>query len=125
VVGLIDDLVPRLVSGVASPAVRDRVRRLALDQSPEAVIAALEAMRDRPDSTPVLERLRVPAAVIVGEHDELTPPPEAATMAAAVGDGTLHVIARAGHLSSLERPDEFTAVVAGLLDRFAPLVSFS
>jgi pimeloyl-ACP methyl ester carboxylesterase len=125
VVGLVDDLVPRLVSGVASPAVRDRVRRLALDQSPEAVIAALEAMRDRPDSTPVLERLRVPVVVIVGEHDQLTPPPEAATTAAAAGDGTLHVIAGAGHLSSLERPDEFTAVVAGLLDRLAPLASFS
>ena len=125
VVGLVDDLVPRLVAGAASPAVRKRVRRLALDQSPAAVIAALEAMRDRPDSTPVLARLRVPAVVIVGEHDELTPPREAATMAAAVGDGALHVIAGAGHLSSLERPDEFTAVVAGLLDRLAPAASIS
>jgi pimeloyl-ACP methyl ester carboxylesterase len=82
-------------------------------------------MRDRPDSTPVLARLEVPALVIVGEHDRLTPPDQARTMAAAVRRSELCEVAGAGHLANLERPDAFTAALERLLDRLgqAPLTS--
>ena len=122
---LVDTLLPKLLAETSPHALHRRVRELALQQSPGAVIAALGAMRDRPDSTPVLESLRVPTLVVVGELDTLTPPEEAAAMAARIPDGRLEVVEAAGHLSSLERPDTFTAAVGGLVDRVARAAAVS
>ncbi len=125
VAALVDTLIPRLLAEASPDALRRHVRELALQQSREAVIAALRAMRDRPDSTPVLEALHVPTLVVVGEHDALTPPHEAAAMVARVPHGTLEVVEAAGHLSSLERPDLFTTAVGELVDRVARATAVS
>lgn len=125
VAALVDALVPKLLAEASSDALRHRVRELALQQSPAAVVAALRAMRDRPDSTPVLDRLRVPTVVVVGEHDALTPPHEAAAMVARVPAAKLVMVEGAGHLSSLERPDVFTSAVGGLVDRVAQTTAVS
>lgn len=125
VAALVETLLPKLLAEESPDELRGRVRDLALQQSREAVVAALRAMRDRPDSTPVLERVRVPTLVVAGEHDALTPPHEAAAMAARLPAGKLVVIEGAGHLSNLERPDLFTAAVTGLVDRVAPATAIS
>ncbi|MFD0888717.1 alpha/beta fold hydrolase, partial [Streptosporangium algeriense] len=70
------------------------------------------AMAGRPDSFDTLRGLTVPALVIVGEEDEITPVAEARAMAEAVPDGRLAVIERAGHLSALEQPEAFNGAVA-------------
>jgi 3-oxoadipate enol-lactonase len=81
------------------------------------VVLALAAMRDRADSTPLLAGLDVPAAVIVGEDDSITPPADARAMAASLPRAELVVIARAGHLANLEAPDAFTTALRNLLTR--------
>lgn len=78
--------------------------------------AALAAMRDRPDSTPVLPRVRVPALVVVGADDALTPPSAARTTVEALAHGRLRVIPDAGHLSALEAPEAFADALLELLD---------
>jgi 3-oxoadipate enol-lactonase len=116
---LVDSLLPRLLAPTADPAVVAAARELMLEQRPEGVAAALAAMRDRPDSTAMLSRVRVPTLVIVGVEDLVTPPQVAAEMAAALPAGRLHVIPDAGHLSCLEAPEEFNRAVAGLLETVA------
>lgn len=84
----------------------------------ESVIAASTAMRDRADSRDLLPTLaNTPTLVIVGSEDRLTPPDVARAMAAAIPGATLVEIAGAGHLPTLERPEETNAAIQELLAR--------
>lgn len=105
-----------LVAPGAAPSVRARLRTMIEDQPYETIVAALAGMRDRPDRTGVLADLERPVAVIVGEHDVLTPPEQARAMADAAAEATYTVIPAAGHMSPMEAPD---AVAAALWDLWA------
>jgi pimeloyl-ACP methyl ester carboxylesterase len=50
--------------------------------------------------------VKVPALVVVGEHDRITPPAAAVELAGALPDGRLVVLEGAGHMAMLERPVE-------------------
>jgi pimeloyl-ACP methyl ester carboxylesterase len=56
------------------PDVVERVRKMIVATPPAGAIAAVDAMRERPDSVRDLAAIDVPTVVIVGEEDELTPP---------------------------------------------------
>ena len=77
--------------------------------------AAIDRMRDRPDSTPLLEHINVPTLVVVGEEDNLTPVAESEKMHAAIPRSVLTRIPGAGHLSSLEDPETFNSLLAAFL----------
>jgi pimeloyl-ACP methyl ester carboxylesterase len=64
-----------------------------------------------------LAELDIPALVLVGAHDAISPPAEAQAIAARLPRGELEVIPGAGHLSNLEKPAAFTAALARLLER--------
>jgi 3-oxoadipate enol-lactonase len=117
VAALAEALLPRLLTERAAPEIRERARRIASEQPPEGVIAALSAMRDRADETPVLAGLAVPALVLVGSDDALTPPSEAKRMAEALPRGSLTVIEGAGHLSNLEAEEAWSAALIEWLDQ--------
>jgi len=89
------------------PQVVNRVREIMGEADPEGVARALEAMRERPDSTPELKRVEVPVLALTGDQDSLTPVAEARTIAGAVADGRLTVIPNAGHLTNLEAAGTF------------------
>jgi pimeloyl-ACP methyl ester carboxylesterase len=113
-----DEMVPKLLGGTTvrtRPEVVERVRRLIEGQSTEAIAAAIRVLMTRPDSTPMLRRIQVPALVIVGAEDSLTPPAEMQKMAAGIPGATFVEIPRAGHLANLEAPAEFNAAVAAWL----------
>jgi pimeloyl-ACP methyl ester carboxylesterase len=110
---VLEAMMPRMLAPGAPEALRDRLRAIARDQRGEGVAAALLAMRDRPDATPVLATLAgVPSLVVVGEHDATTPPEEARRMAAAIPGAELVVIAGAGHLPCIEAPAELADALA-------------
>ena len=52
----------------------EAVRGMILESSPEGVVAALGAMRDRPDSTELLGKIHVPTLVVSGGEDGIFPP---------------------------------------------------
>lgn len=95
----------------------EEVRGLMLRQPKAAVLAALQAMRDRPDRLPLLRELKVPALVLVGSKDKVTPPEAAKEMAGALLNAELQVIEGAAHLTPMERPRE---VNQALIDWFSP-----
>jgi pimeloyl-ACP methyl ester carboxylesterase len=64
-----------------------------------------------------LEHIEVPALVVVGDVDRITPPSTAKALAHALPDGKLVVFEGAGHLSMLERHEEFNRVAGEFLDR--------
>jgi len=94
------------------PELVQRVRDIILTTSLEGVVGAAEAMRDRPDSTPLLKSIDVPTLVVVGDEDVITPPKEAQVLAAGIPGARLEVIPGSGHLSSLERPAAFNTALS-------------
>jgi pimeloyl-ACP methyl ester carboxylesterase len=61
----------------------------------------------------------VPAAVLVGDRDRVTPPPCAASIAAALPGTELTVFPGAGHMLILERHAEVSATLAAIVERAA------
>jgi pimeloyl-ACP methyl ester carboxylesterase len=107
-------MLPRLLAP-ASLQNRDlveRVQRIMQRQSPSTVEADLTAMRDRPDRRHELPRVAIPALVIVGDGDTLTPPADAQAMVAAIPGARLVTIPAAGHLTPMERPGAVAAALA-------------
>ncbi|MEV4613361.1 alpha/beta hydrolase [Kitasatospora sp. NPDC049258] len=106
-----------LLGPAAGPELLAEVRGMVAEAAPRAVAWAQRAMAARGDSLEVLAGLEVPAAVIVGEADTVTPLADARMMAEAMADAELTVIPAVGHLSSLEAPETFDAAVRALLRR--------
>lgn len=116
---LVDDVLPALLGEATTsgrPLVTGRVRGLLQAAPAPAAAWAQRAMAARPDSLDVLRGTDVPALVVVGEQDALSPVADAQAMAEALPQGRLVVLPEAGHLSSLETPDLFNAAVLELLD---------
>lgn len=119
-VEVFDSLLPKMVSDETRsrrPAVVEEARRIASEQTPAGVAAALAALRDRDDATPWLASIAVPTLVIVGSDDTLTPPSAAQTLKDGIRGAELVTIAGAGHLSNLESPDTFNAAVRAFVSR--------
>jgi 3-oxoadipate enol-lactonase len=116
-----DEMLPRLVApaNLGDARVRDRALRMMAVQPVEGMVGALGAMRDRPDSRDLLPRIAIPARVIVGREDVLTPPAEASAMASAIPGARLVEVAHAGHLSPLENPRAFNAALREFLGEVA------
>ena len=115
--GLIEGLTGALLSDNTKSNKPDVVARVkSLMQNPAAgFIGALEAMKQRPDSTGELASIDMPTLVIVGEDDAVTPPENAQTIGNAVGDSKLITIPGAGHLSNLEDEQTFNEALAEFL----------
>lgn len=97
------------------PDVVARVRAMIESQPAETIAAGLEAMKDRPDSADVLRRVTVPATIIVGEEDTITPLADAESMQRSVPGATLVTIPKAGHMANLEMPRQFNAAMSSFL----------
>ena len=108
---------PPLLSEGAEPALWTRVRDLIADQPAESIAAASMGMAERPDSTPDLPNIAVPAVVITSSGDTLIPPEATAPMAAAIPGAQLVTLEGAGHLSNLESPGAFDDALRELLAR--------
>jgi pimeloyl-ACP methyl ester carboxylesterase len=99
--------------------ISNAVRAMMARQPVNGVVGALQAMRDRPDSTPTLEGITVPTLVITGAEDTLIPPKEAETMQAAIRGARLVSIPGAAHLANFEAPDAFNHAVREFLKAVA------
>lgn len=113
-----DALLPLLLGETTRrerPQVVEEVRTMILEADPEGVARALEAMRERPDSLPDLPSIRVPARVLVGLEDTLTPPGESRALAERLANGRLEMLPGAGHLSNLEAPEAFNRALLAFL----------
>ncbi len=97
------------------PDIADAVHRMLTMAPVEGVVGALEAMMNRPDSTPTLGTIDVPTLIVVGAEDVLTPPKEARAMHERIAGSRLEILAGAGHVSNVERPAAFNHVASEFL----------
>ncbi len=113
-------MIPKLLSDQtlrSHPPIVQQVRDMIESCPPRTIEHALAAMRDREDYTALFPSIAIPALIIVGEHDALTPPPMSRAMHAGIARSKLALIPGAGHLAPLEQPDavsrELTQFLSG------------
>jgi pimeloyl-ACP methyl ester carboxylesterase len=95
------------------PGTVETVRGWMLDADPAGVAWVQRAMAARPDSHADLAGLAVPALVVWGEQDTISPREEQDSMLAALRDPRFVPVPGSGHLSAVEDP---VAVAAALVD---------
>jgi pimeloyl-ACP methyl ester carboxylesterase len=114
----VEAFLPKLLgrtSHAERPELVARVRDWIRATPARGLVDALAGLAARADSTPTLRQIQVPVLVACGAEDEITPPASSEAMALAIPGARLEVLARAGHLPSLEVPEAFDAVLAAFL----------
>jgi 3-oxoadipate enol-lactonase len=109
-----------LLAQPAAPRVRREVVETMSRISPAAYCIGAEAVwladqRDRAGA------IRVPTLVLVGDQDLVTPVDLSSELVDLIPDARMQVIEEAGHLSNLERPDDFNRVVEAFLSEVDPV----
>ena len=108
------DLAPELVKALIGPeisaeALEELTGSLAALRV-EPYLKTLEAVTRFTDF-PDFSEIAVPTQVIVGSDDRVAPPHIAQAMAAAIPGAQLAVIEGAGHVSNVEKPQEFNVIL--------------
>ncbi len=84
---------------------------MVMRASPEQHARQIRALLNRPDATALLGTITVPTLVIVGRQDEWSPVAQHEAIAASIATARLEVVDDSGHMVTLERPDEVTALL--------------
>lgn len=108
---LLADEPPPLLAADAPGELEARVRALIAEQSADAIAAAALGMAERPDSTPDLATIDVPTLVVTSTGDRLIAPEVSADMAGQIPEARLETLEGVGHLTNLEAPEAFTALL--------------
>ncbi len=116
--GIADSLLQKLLAPetvARRPEIVKRIREMMVQTKPEGASAALAGMAQRPDQTELLSRIIAPTLIIVGREDSITPVADSEMMHREIGGSRLEVIEGAGHVSNLEKPEEFNEVLLKFL----------
>lgn len=90
--------------------------RMMRKMSAEDVAMVQRGMAERPDSVPTLKTINVPTLIITGTEDEVTEAVEAELMHKSISGSELKIIAKAGHYSPWEQPQEVGRLLRQFLD---------
>ena len=113
-------LIPKLI-GASTRATRpdlvDGALRMMRKMSPEDVAFVQRGMAERPDSTETLKTISAPTLIITGNEDTATGLPEAEFMKRHIAGSKMKVVAKAGHYSPWEQPEEVGRILRQFVDR--------
>lgn len=116
--GIADAMLPKLLTPETvskRPELVKRVRDMMLKTKPEGAAAALLGMAERDDQTEFISSIQVPALIIVGREDAITPVADSEKMQSRIAGSRLVVIENAGHVSNLEQTEQFNDALLGFL----------
>jgi pimeloyl-ACP methyl ester carboxylesterase len=112
-----DEMKPNyLTDGPGRAAILDLCMQMALDLGPEVFGRQSRALRDRPDQCATLRGFDRPALVLCGRDDGLCPVSRHELMHDLLPNSTLTVIDGAGHLPTLEQPQQTTQALRRWLE---------
>ncbi len=115
-----ESMIPRLLGKTtreARPDLVDGALRMMRKMSPEGVAQVQRGMAERPDSMDTLKTINVATLLVTGDEDILTGVNEAELMRQHISGSQLRVIAKAGHYSPWEQPEEAGKLLRQFLER--------
>lgn len=116
--GIVDSMLPKLLTPETvskRPEIVKRVRDMMLKTKPEGAASALLGMMERDDQTQLLSTIASPTLILVGAEDAITPVADSEKMHHAIVGSRLVVLENAGHVSNLERTDQFNEALMNFL----------
>ena len=102
------------------PKLAEEVYGWMVTTGSRGLAGGLNAMRERPDVTPLLGQISVPSLVIGAAQDKACPLEHPRMIAAGISNSRLEIIADAGHLANLEQPNQFNHYLLDFLRTVAP-----
>jgi pimeloyl-ACP methyl ester carboxylesterase len=90
--------------------------RMMRTMSPEDVAMVQRGMAERQDSVDTLKTINVPTMLVTGDEDILTGVGEAELMRQNISGSQIKVVAKAGHYSPWEQPEEVGKLLRKFLD---------
>jgi pimeloyl-ACP methyl ester carboxylesterase len=115
-----DEMAARLFGPRAAPELKAAIMAMMLATNPAGAAAAVRGRAERPDYQPILRSLGAPALVCTGDHDSYSTAEITRELAGCLPDPEVVLLAGAGHLPNLERPDEFNQHLLSFLTRALP-----
>jgi 3-oxoadipate enol-lactonase len=115
-----DQMMPKMLAKDTvenRPETVQTLRRMMEACPPKTIEHALAAMRDRPDRSAELASIDVPAFVIVGNDDAITPRAVAEAMTKRIPRAGLVIVGGAGHMSPLEQPEPVNREIKAFLTK--------
>jgi pimeloyl-ACP methyl ester carboxylesterase len=108
---------PYMLPAMENPALAKRIRQLSLDNAPSWLANPMLGRQLDPPAASRLGEIRVPTLLVVGDRDV----PEIQAIVKLLEKGIPHakkvVIARAGHMVNMEKPEGFNRAVLGFLSQ--------
>lgn len=99
---------------------RDRILALCMDMAqtlgPDLFVDQSRALQTRPDQSQTLQNSAIPTLILCGREDRLCPVSRHRLMKELMPHATLVIIENAGHLPTLEQPQQTTAALARWLE---------
>ena len=90
--------------------------RMMRRMSAEDIAGVQRGMAERPDSVSTLKTITERVLIITGDEDKVTGVPEAEIMKQNIANSQMKVIAKAGHYSPWEQPEEVGKLLRQFLD---------
>ena len=120
--GICDSVVPRWFApdfASRGDGMLERMKNVFVATRADGYLACCGALAAA-DITTEVSRIKAPTLIIGGEHDASTSVADAEALHAAVHGSRLTVLEGAGHLSNIDKSEEFTARVSDFLREIAP-----
>lgn len=90
----------------------ENIRGIIKNNSSEAIIGGLQALASRDETCSTLNKISVPTLILCGMQDTVTPATESEYLNKNIANSLIHLIDNAGHLSNLEKADEFNHYIS-------------
>ena len=97
-----------------------RIKDIILATPQETIVETLNALAQRHEMCSVLGKINIPALIICGKEDMVTPVIQSEFLLNKITNSTFHSISKAGHLSNLEQPEEFNEHLNNFILKLEP-----
>ncbi|QPC95525.1 alpha/beta fold hydrolase [Mesorhizobium sp. INR15] len=112
-----DEMIPNyLTNGHEKQAIADLCMDMAVGLGSDVFIRQSRALQTRAGQEDVLRTVTVPSLILCGEEDALCPVERHIFMRDLIAGARLEVIEHAGHLPTLEKPEQTTAALSRWLE---------
>ena len=122
---VIDELKPAYLANRnrGNQRLLDLIVAMAIDLGPQVFERQSLALKNRPDSRPMLATIDCPTLVLRGEEDALCDEEDHRAIAAGIHRARYLVVPGCGHISTLESPEVVTAALRSLLTAPRPIAA--